>query len=241
MNKNLICSRFCKCLASYDENAVVQKEMATKLMQKLESSCFENVLEIGCGTGFLTKLAKNNLKYTSYTAVDIVADCEQYIHNIDSNIKFVASDIEEFIEEDSQKYDLILSNASLQWIKNFSSFSGKLIEKLSKNGIFLFSAFGKNNFQEITTIFNKSLEYIQPNEYKQIFKNYITFIDEELIQLKFETAKDILKHMHYTGVNAIEQTKWTKSDMFKFESEYYNLCKGAPTLTYNPIYIKINK
>ena len=53
------------------------------------------------------------------------------------------------------------------------------------------------------------------------------------------TRKDILKHIKSTGVNALEMVSWTKTDMQKFENGYNNFCSGIPTLTYHPIYVKI--
>ena len=34
---------------------------------------------------------------------------------------------------------------------------------------------------------------------------------------------------------------WTKKDLISFEKEYNSFCANHPTLTYNPIYVKIQK
>jgi hypothetical protein len=57
--------------------------------------------------------------------------------------------------------------------------------------------------------------------------------------MAFESPKDVLKHLQSTGVNALEQTSWTKKDLSDFENGYNNICSRRPTLTYNPVYIKI--
>lgn len=239
MNKTLIQSRFSKSLSSYNDNAIVQKKMAEKLITKLGKYSYNNILEIGCGTGFLTELAVKNLDYKKYTAVDIVAECEQYISNIDSSIEFIATDIEKFLQNNHEKYDLILSNASLQWVENFTDFSKILLSHLSEDGELNISLFGNKNFKEITLLLNKSLSYLSKDEYYHIFDKSLDSIEEELLELHFEHSIDVLKHMRSTGVNSLERVFWTKSNMFKFDKEYKELCPSVLTLTYNPIYIKI--
>ena len=83
MNKDLIKKRFSRKLESYNENAKVQKQMCEKLLSYIpKDRKYENILEIGCGTGLLTKLATDNLEYCSYIANDIVPTCEEYIKKI---------------------------------------------------------------------------------------------------------------------------------------------------------------
>ena len=64
-------------------------------------------------------------------------------------------------------------------------------------------------------------------------------IEPEIHIMAFDSPKDVLRHLQLTGVNGVESTAWTKKDLIKFENGYKNLCSSRPTLTYNPIYIKI--
>ena len=57
--------------------------------------------------------------------------------------------------------------------------------------------------------------------------------------LEFETPKDVLKHIKNTGVNALSDTRWTKSDLINFEEKYPINANGKYSLTYQPIYIKL--
>ena len=74
INKELIKKRFSKCITTYDENAKIQKRMAEKLFSLLERNDFDKILEIGCGTGLLTKIAVEKLNFRTYTANDMVGD-----------------------------------------------------------------------------------------------------------------------------------------------------------------------
>lgn len=236
MKKELIKQRFAKNLNTYQENATVQMNMARKLMELLPNKNFSNILELGCGTGFLTKLATQNLSYNSYTAIDIVEECEQYIKEINSNIVFINDDIE--TTHLTEKYDLIISNAVFQWLNDFESFIEKLQNNLSENGIVLFTTFGTKNFQEIAKVANISLKYYSMDDLKQILKSYsIEHIEEDIFEEQFQTTKEMLEHMKKTGVNSISENTWTIKDFKEFNQHYQNIYKNNVHLTYNPIYV----
>ncbi|MCM1264615.1 MAG: malonyl-ACP O-methyltransferase BioC [Candidatus Gastranaerophilales bacterium] len=239
MIKELIKQRFSKSLNTYQDSAIVQKQMAEKISENLSGLTFENILELGCGTGFVTKRIAANCKFSSYDAVDIVNGCESYIKQISNKINFINTDIEEYSTE--KKYNLIISNASLQWLEDFESFVKKIKNNLADNGLFVFTLFGKENFKELKTITGKSLRYYSNEELAEIFNEFNLKISEDIITLNFQTPKDVLYHIKNTGVNSINQEHWTKSDLKQFEDDYLKLNNGKITLTYHPIYIELRK
>lgn len=239
MNKDLIQKRFAKNLDTYNDNAKIQKKMAERLLSFLERKDFDDILEIGCGTGFLTQLVNDSFNFNTYTANDIVESCEKYVKEINPKINFIPADIEKAVENSDKKYDLIISNAAFQWVENLESFIKLLVSKLNDGGVLLFSTFGPENFREVNFVLGKTLPYYSANELQEIVKDYKNIVEQEMHVMAFKTPKDILKHIKSTGVNALEMVSWTKSDMQKFENGYNNFCSGIPTLTYHPIYVKI--
>ena len=238
MNKELIHNRFAKNLKNYNENAKIQKRMAERLMTFIQNKHPQKILEIGCGTGFLTQLISKSFEFEEYLTIDIVEECREYINQINSTISFLPIDIEEFIKTNTEKYDLIISNATLQWVNNFENVINKLKHLLNQNGELVLSTFGKENFKEIYHVMGTTLDYYSPSELKEIFPG--SFIEQEIHILSFSTPKDVLRHLQLTGVNAIENISWTKKDLIRFENGYKNFCSIRPTLTYNPIYIRIS-
>lgn len=238
IDKNLVRDRFSKSLNNYHEHARVQKRMAERLFSFIDNKSPKRILEIGCGTGFLTEIANKNLEFEEYIAIDIVENCESYIKEINPKIKFIPADIENYIKEAYGDFDLIISNASLQWIEDFEGIIKALKNKLTTSGELIFSTFGKENFREIYRILGTSLNYYSISELQNMFQD--SLIEPEIHIMAFESPKEVLRHLQLTGVNAIEKTSWTKSDLIKFENAYKNLCCKRPTLTYNPIYIKIS-
>lgn len=241
MNKDLIQKRFAKNLDTYNDNAKIQKRMAERLISFLGRKEYDNILEIGCGTGLLTNIINSQIQFENYIANDIVSECEEYIKKINPNFNFVSGDIEKEIKNSDKKYDLIISNAALQWVDNLQGLVDTLFSKLKDGGELLFSTFGQENFREVFFAQGKSLPYYSVSELADLLTDFNPKVEQEIHVLAFKTPKDILRHFKLTGVNALETTTWTKSDVLKFENAYNNVCSNTPTLTYNPIYIKITK
>lgn len=240
MQKDLIKQRFKKSLKTYENCAVVQKEMAAKLSCLPKNKHYGSVLELGCGTGFLTKEINNKITFNVYDAVDMVAECRGYIEKINPEINFFCEDIDNFITE--KKYDLIISNASLQWIENLELFTKKIKTLLNNNGEFIFTLFGKENFKEMTPFIKNNLKYHPEEELKKTFSgfNKVEISTDKRILL-FKTPLDVLKHVKNTGVNALSQTNWTKKDLIDFKNNYYCDNNGLYPLTYHPVYIKLTE
>ncbi len=235
MNKDLIRNRFAKNLNNYNEHAKVQKRMAERLSTFSGKKEYNSILELGCGTGFLTEIINNKIEWQSYTAIDIVADCENFIKQINPKINFIRADLENL---ELAKYDLIISNAALQWSENFTETVNKFKKALKPDGEFIFSTFGKENFREIFYLIGTKLDYYSSAELQKIFPS--AKIEEEIHIMEFKTPREVLNHLKLTGVNAIESKSWTKKDLLEFEKGYKSLCPLRPTITYNPIYIHIS-
>lgn len=235
INKSLVKKRFSKSFSTYDKNALIQKEMAKKLIDLTlkEKKDFNKILEIGSATGILTKEIKMSFAYKKLYINDIASESKFYVDKIEPENTFIEGDIEEVIF--NEKFDLIIANASLQWCNDIIGTLNKLKNLLTNNGILAVSMFGDKNLNEVKSIFNIVNNYKTEDIKKFVFFNNSQIFEEEIIKYKFETFIDILKHMKLTGINAIKEIKLTKNSLKKYEKEYitrYN----CPILTYNPVY-----
>lgn len=242
-DKDLIIKRFSKGLKTYGDNAVVQKQMASELFEMLLSNCgqkFENVFEFGCGSGSLTKLICDSLDYRTLRANDIVSESEKCIKDLSEDIIFCAGDIEAL--NLPQNSDLIISNATIQWVEDFEGLIEKFSHSLKKNGVLCFSTFGKNNFREISGTTAQKLNYKSLSELEFICSKYFDVVEakENTVALNFETPKEVLKHIKKTGTNALSAQSWTKRDLNNFIQNYPKV-DGMCTLTYHPMYFLLQK
>ena len=235
IDKSLVKKRFSKSLKTYDDNAIVQKQMAEKLVGLLTKKEFNSILEIGCATGLLTKQIAEKLSYKTFSANDIVSEAENYVKDIISTTEFINGDIEEINLE--KKYDLIISNACLQWCCNIEDTILKLKNSLNEGGMLVVSVFGKDNLKELNEIFDFPVKTV---DISKLPKD--TLVLEETVNMFFDTPIDVLRHIKLTGANAIKEMKLTKSILKDFEEKYYEKFaqKNRVQLTYNPIYLVIS-
>ncbi len=239
--KDLIIKRFKRNLKHYESEAIVQKEMALNLIKSLialKGKNFSKVLEIGCGVGILTKEILKSISFKELYVNDIVTECSHYIKKISPDIIFIGGDIEDI--NISGNYNLVISNATFQWLNYPEEIFKKIYPSLEEKGILCFSTFGSKNFIEFQKLSYPSLKYYENKEIKEMAFPYFKLMcsKEELKEIYFPSVWDILNHIKRTGVNGIVNFRWTSSSIFNFINEYEKKfrTKDGITLTYNPIY-----
>lgn len=242
VNKELIKKRFGKNLTTYKQNAIVQKHMSNIILSYLiehKGISFNKCLEIGCGSGFLTEKILEKINLNELFVNDIVENSLSQTKISSSKIKKLYGDCETIIFPSN--LDLIISNATFQWMKNFPALCDKIYSSLNSHSTFAFSTFEKGNLYQIKTITGKSLNYYEKSEIECILsKNFkILYSASESLSLEFDSAQDVVRHLKLCGVNSLEATKWTKNDLKIFGDKYNNLFKnneGKLILTYKPLY-----
>lgn len=252
-NKNLIAQRFAKTLKTYNQNAENQKNYANRLANLLTKFCdqnpINNLLEIGCGTGFLTneltqKLNINNLYLNDiangFNNLEIYKQISQRVNKI----YFINGDAEK-ITNIPQNINIVVSSNCIQWFNNFESFLQKLYNHLSDNSIAAFSTFGTENFREIKTLTNNGINY---PDYKKILSTLkhqykVLYFCQTTEKQYFTSTIEMLKTLKNSGVNAIINTVWTPKKLQNFSNEYAEMFSenNKIYITWNPIFFVLKK
>ena len=233
---------FEKSMDKYDENAFVQKFMAEQLVQELTlvKADFNKILELGCGTGLLTREINEHLKFSSYCANDLSEKSKKYIDKILKKYNFVCGNAQKINSNTS--YDLIISNAMFQWFNNLEEVLNKYKLILNNDGILAFTTFSPENFRELKQVSGLSLNYRTEEELKEILsKNYeiLTIKSYEKI-MKFASPLELLYHMKNTGVNSLNSATWTFAEVREFCRKFSEIYSEI-TLTYSPILVIAKK
>ncbi len=215
IDKKQLKLHFSKNASNYDEYAHVQKDMKDFLIEfMLENNKnnieVKNILEIGCGTGYLTFALIELFPHAHITAVDIAPGM---INEIKSKIKnasvdFICDDLEEMDLNNS--YDIIVSNATFQWFNQIPATIEKLYTILNENGILCFSTFGEHTFCELNECFKKVKEDLSIKE--SIYSGQPFYSLNKLSTL----CKEATRNQNIDDV--LVQSKE------KFEYEYFNNC-----------------
>ncbi|EAJ1133702.1 malonyl-[acyl-carrier protein] O-methyltransferase BioC [Campylobacter jejuni] len=213
----------------YEKHAKVQDFMGLKLceiLKNLRISHFEKVFEFGCGRGELSKKLQNFITFDEYLKNDIL--------DFKENSNILIFDMNEIAKQDlsKEKFDLIVSNATLQWL-DLKRIIPSLRDMLNQNGILLLSTFAEQNLKEIKQSTGFGLNYFSLNELEQIFKVYFNEvkITQELIKLSFDNALDVFRHLKLSGVNSLGFYPLNKGFLKEFEEKFQN------KLTYHPVFI----
>lgn len=213
----------------YEKHAKVQDFMGLKLceiLKDLKISHFEKVFEFGCGRGELSKKLQNFITFDEYLKNDIL--------DFKENSNILIFDMNEISKQDlsKEKFDLIVSNATLQWL-DLKRIIPSLRDMLNQNGILLLSTFAEQNLKEIKQSTGFGLNYFSLNELEQIFKIYFNEvkITQELVELSFDNALDVFRHLKLSGVNSLGFYPLNKGFLKEFEEKFQN------KLTYHPVFI----
>lgn len=203
---------FEKNFSTYDSNALIQKEVAKKLVdimdENIKEKKFNKVFELGCGTGLFTREVLEKFQINILDLNDYY-DTKNYFKDIDYN-NFIVGDMVNSINEN---YDIIISSSSFQWIDDFE----KLVENISrKTDKLFFSMYIDGNLKEIQNHFGVGLKYKTQEDIIKILEKYFTDIKyfREKKILNFFTPLEALKHIKKTGVGL----KNTKTSVNKIKS-----------------------
>jgi malonyl-CoA O-methyltransferase len=248
IDKQLVRERFSRSLKSYAIHAVVQNRMASNLSEMVCSGCagrsFERVFEVGSGTGALTAELLKRCRVENYFANDIVEGSRVFLDKVFerypfTTFDFLAGDIETEGPLPSA-LDLVISNATLQWLGDLEGFFGRISRCLRPGGMLAFSTFGPMNMHEISSIEQTGLAYRSLGEIEYLAGRFFDIAEcrEEQVALAFSSPEAVLRHIRATGVNGISRRYWTKSRYRNFLDCYlerFSTREGV-SLTYHPLY-----
>jgi malonyl-CoA O-methyltransferase len=239
-------------MATYESACVVQREMATRLITELLSASgtanFDRVLELGCGTGLLTRQLLNHCRLSSLTLNDLVPEFERTAvmareRSHDVTVRFLAGDMETI--EFSDQHDLIVSNAVFQWAIDPRGLLMRLAELLRPGGFLAMASFGPSNLREVSQLTGLSLRYWSVDEWHAtLLENYeVLSRGEDTRTLWFSSARDVLRHLKETGVNALDAVPWSRSKIVQFCRTYDATFghDGKVPLTYQPVFLVARK
>lgn len=265
-DKTLLQKRFSRNLGTYDTLATVQRAIAERLaalLERTETSALKNgekkAVEIGAGTGFLTRHLVRLFPRAEWTVNDLVSQSRDFLPSATSAgipLRFTAGDGETF-EFAPSTYDLIASASTVQWFDDLPGFVARAAAGLAPDGVLALSTFGPENFREITATTGQGLEYYPLGELDCILTaNGLRILaEEEWIEVQhYPAPTDVLRHLRLTGVNAVAAERWTHSRLRKFEADYRtSYTVAAPetspqeksgesvTLTFHPILLIAEK
>ncbi len=241
---------FNKAAKSYDSVAVLQKEIATRLMAKLRiiNADAKIILDLGAGTGISSKILQDNLPNSNIIALDIAKETLIINRNNINGIKQICADAYKIPFKDNS-IDIIFSNLMLQWCFNLDKLFQELQRVLSANGLFIFSTFGPDTLSELKYSWQQidnSNHVNQFNDMHTIGDMLLTnkflspVMEMEYITLTYKKVKHLMLDLKQLGANNIHNPNKNLTGKNKFqkmlqEYEKFRINDKIPA-TYEVIY-----
>ncbi|MEB3102237.1 malonyl-ACP O-methyltransferase BioC [Ferviditalea candida] len=233
LNKELVRKHFDRHAREYDQYAEVQRDMGQKLLEAVDLQHgrrrFRKVLEIGCGTGHLTRIMSTQFpRPDAYTAIDLSPEmievAKSKLGERAREMTFIAGDAEALSAEIAAAhpgaYDLIISNATFQWFNNPIQTIRTYLKCLQPGGILAFATFGPDTFFELhdsfafaeSTLGLKPQYHGQPYPGSELWRQVdsdetvtIQQWDEEYLQVTYPNVRDFLYQIKRIGAgNAMD-------------------------------------
>ena len=140
------------------------------LMDLISPNGLEKAVDIGCGTGEQTRILSEKFESAHFLGIDPSPQMLEKSKSLErNNLTIKQATVEEFIASNSnQEWDLIFSNAALQWSDNHETLFPQLISLLSNKGQFAVQMPMQND-----NVLNKLLlELVQEMPYSDYLQNY---------------------------------------------------------------------
>jgi len=253
-----VLKHFASAAATYDEHAKIQRVIALDLLRRClvfspppnqgegqgEVSFPTRILDAGCGTGLLTSFLSRTYPDAQITAVDFSeAMLKVASSQTAANVRFLHADLRD-IEETG--FDLIASNAALQWLPDIDETIHRLHARLATGGVLAISYFGPDTYSELRSALTTAIghpvtlpsdTFASPPQLMSIALGQCvdwSFETNEYTET-FPTLRALLANIKATGTRgygASPRVAWTPGLLRRVEAEYRAITGGEITVTY---------
>ena len=167
IQKQLVAHNFSRSSTEYESVALCQSYAAGRFAGMIadlivDKESTTRILEVGCGTGFLTKTLIGLFPHAEITVYDISEQmlkiCKENTETVrkqhGSRVNFVKHDIA--MDKIYGEYDLVVSGLALQWLElELPKVITKIREHLAVNGAFMFSTLTADTFKRLKDSFQE--------------------------------------------------------------------------------------
>lgn len=215
LDKARIKRSFAAASVTYDNVAGLQRTVGTELLHSIDATKLSGtLLDLGCGTGFLTGELLAHSNHETTIVLDIAWAMLQTTQGKladKRNIIYVCADAERlpFAE---QSIDGVFSNLALQWCRNLEAVFTCIKRALKPDGQLVFSTFGPQTLQELKTAwaavdnYNHVNAFYSETQLKQFlqqtgFKNIQ--INSKLYTSRYDSVWTLMQELKQLGAHHV--------------------------------------
>jgi malonyl-CoA O-methyltransferase len=250
--KSQVRQNFSSAACSYNRWAEAQRKSADRLVALLPQVDYRDILDLGCGTGFLIQSVLHSRTPKTVTGIDFAPKMVEHCRRFWPNHRFICADIENV--DLSGAYDLIVSNFSFQWIKDIPSTLRKYIFYLRSGGILAVAFPVCGSLEEIVRSARKAnvrppnlLEFPDPAPFFEAFTgrdSRLLISRLEKVSCHFDQPLRAFKSIKAIGASFSNGSAYNTAEMRKLLKVYGETfgrqIEGYP-LTYKVLFLIIQK
>lgn len=257
IDKHALSNRFGARSNSYEKVTPVQQAMGMRLMlevqQLMSGQNVCQILELGCGTGRLTRHLAKIYPEAEIVAVDISHEMIAHAKEQYPQAHYVIADAEDYVFKAQQKFDLIVSNATIQWFEKLEATLMQTRSLLASDGLLAIATFGERTFIELEAAFNQAydLKHMQRRSHVVAMPSIKTLrsilpnaklIEDEFCST-FQDAREFMKSIKDAGAVNSQANRQAipkailSSMMDIYNTTYRHLESGRVLATYHSCYL----
>ncbi|PKM36413.1 MAG: malonyl-[acyl-carrier protein] O-methyltransferase BioC [Gammaproteobacteria bacterium HGW-Gammaproteobacteria-10] len=236
LDKTKLRESFGSASHSYDRVAGLQRQVGWSLLQQAAQEKLSGVVvDLGCGTGFLTQALLNAENIALIVALDIALPMLKAAREKlgdEDRLHYICGDAES-PPLNTNSVDTVVSNLALQWCRDLTSVFSGLHGILKPGGELAFSTFGPQTLRELKRAWAEVDDYHHVNEfYRETeirhclsnagFKE-IT-VQSEIYRPVYGSVMDLMKELKSMGAHNVSSGRnkrlTTKQEMTRMIEAY---------------------
>jgi trans-aconitate 2-methyltransferase len=205
--------------SDYAKNSSTQATWGMELIDKLDLSDFQSLLDIGCGDGKLTACIAQKFNACSITGVDVSSEMIRYAQERFAhlpNLRFISMDASALAFD--EPFDMAISNSALHWIRDHQPVLQGLYRCLKPGARIILQMSNVSNEFGLAI---PTAQVILSDEYQGFFRNFdfrfSSYTADEYIRLlehngfnpiRVEIVRRTMHHSGRAGLTGLIRTTW---------------------------------
>lgn len=255
ISRNSVKAAFAKAALSYNDSAIVQKEILVRLVEKLkvlQTGSVDTLLDVGSGTGLASDLLRERFGKECYYAMDFAAPMLAWAKNqYDIDYQCAVCGDVELLPFRDKSVDVIFSASTFQWCNDVGNAFQECCRALKDQGLLIFSSFGPETLRELRHCFAQIDDHPHVSSFIEMqslgdgllangFDSPV--MESEIITVEYKDPMQLLRDLQATGAtNHIEDRArglMTKQHLNEVIKEYkkFKLPNGKFPASYEVLY-----
>lgn len=218
ISKRKVRRAFDRAAESYDDAALLQKEVCSRLLERLDYIRLtpRMILDAGAGTGEAVVPLMKRYKKTRLIVLDLSEQmlARALVHgSLLRRPEPVCADIEQ-LPFRANSFDLVFSNLTLQWCNDLPMTLQGLLRVLKPGGLLMFTTFGPDTLKELRACWHQLDNAVHVNQFTDMHDVgdallQAGFVDPvmeaETITVQYRTIDQLMADLRAIGANATAQ------------------------------------